>query len=230
MISVSNRRAALSPLIRPLTAMALAMGCLAASPVHALQVELPPETASYEASELPGFALAQRHCLTCHSAQYVSTQPGTMKRAFWDATVKKMRETYHADIPEADLPIIAEYLSHTYGADRGKAAPSQLAAKTAPTASASAASQPASQIDIDKLMTDNACTACHRVDKKVVGPSFQDVAKRYAGQKDAAAQLVAHIRDGGSGRWGPVPMPPQPGLNPKELEALANWVLSQQKP
>ncbi|MDO5102561.1 MAG: c-type cytochrome [Lautropia sp.] len=225
----STRHTALSTVIRPLTAITLALGCLAANPVHALQVELPAETASYEGSDLPGFALAQRHCLTCHSAQYVSTQPGTMKRAFWDATVKKMRETYHADIPEADLPLIAEYLSHTYGADRGKPAASQLAAKTAPTSTA-VASQPAGKIDIDKLMTENACTACHRVDKKVVGPAFQEVAKRYAGQKDAATQLIAHIRDGGSGRWGPVPMPPQPGLKPDELQALANWVLSQTKP
>lgn len=215
-------------LARSLACAVMAAGWLSIGPAHALKVELPPETVTYQPSELPGFALAQRHCLTCHSSQYVSTQPGTSARAFWDATVKKMRETYHAEIPEADLPLIAEYLSHTYGADRGKPAASQLASAQPSQSSARPAS--GSAIDIDKLMADNACTACHAVDRKVVGPAFRDVAQRYADKPDAVAQLVAHIRDGGSGRWGPVPMPPQPGLEPQELEALANWVMSQQKP
>jgi cytochrome c len=70
-----------------------------------------------------------------------------------------------------------------------------------------------------------ACTACHAVDKKMVGPSYQDVAKKYAGQKDAVDQLAASIRKGGVGKWGQIPMPAQPGPSDADIKALAEWVL-----
>ncbi|HMS80604.1 MAG TPA: c-type cytochrome [Burkholderiaceae bacterium] len=75
------------------------------------------------------------------------------------------------------------------------------------------------------LAKKNACTACHAVDKKLVGPSYQEVAKKYAGQKDAVAQLSASIRKGGSGKWGAVPMPAQPALSDADVKTLAEWVL-----
>ena len=75
------------------------------------------------------------------------------------------------------------------------------------------------------LAQKNACMACHAVDKKLVGPSFQDVAKKYAGQKDAVASLAASIRKGGSGKWGPSPMPAQPALSEADANTLAAWVL-----
>lgn len=75
------------------------------------------------------------------------------------------------------------------------------------------------------LAQKNACTACHGVDKKVLGPSYQDVAKKYAGQKDAVAQLSESIRKGGSGKWGAIPMPAQPALSDADLKTLATWVL-----
>jgi len=75
------------------------------------------------------------------------------------------------------------------------------------------------------LAQKNACIACHAVDKKLVGPSYQDVAKKYAGQKDAVATLAASIRKGGSGKWGPVPMPAQPALSEADANTLAAWVL-----
>jgi cytochrome c len=59
----------------------------------------------------------------------------------------------------------------------------------------------------------------------MVGPSYQDVAKKYASQKDAAAMLAKSIKAGGSGKWGPVPMPAQPALSDADALALANWVL-----
>jgi len=76
------------------------------------------------------------------------------------------------------------------------------------------------------LAQQKACLACHTVDKKLVGPAFQDIAKKYAGQKDAEAALVRSIKAGGSGKWGPVPMPPQPALSDSEAQTLAAWVLS----
>ena len=76
------------------------------------------------------------------------------------------------------------------------------------------------------LAKKNACTACHAVDKKVVGPAYQDVAKKYAGQKDAEATLIKSIKAGGSGKWGPVPMPPQTALSDADAKTLAAWVLA----
>lgn len=75
------------------------------------------------------------------------------------------------------------------------------------------------------LAQKNACMACHGVDKKIVGPAYQDVAKKYAGQKDAAAQLAVSIKKGGSGKWGAVPMPAQAALSDADAQALATWIL-----
>jgi cytochrome c len=71
------------------------------------------------------------------------------------------------------------------------------------------------------------CMACHQVDKKVVGPSYKDVAAKYAGQKDAADKLAQKIVKGGSGVWGAVPMPANPQVSEAEAKQLAAWVLSQ---
>ena len=87
-----------------------------------------------------------------------------------------------------------------------------------------AAAMPA-QADM-ALAQKHACTACHAVDKKLVGPSYQDVAKKYAGNKNAATELAESIRKGGSGKWGPVPMPAQPGLSDADLKTLTAWVLA----
>ncbi len=76
------------------------------------------------------------------------------------------------------------------------------------------------------LAKKNACMACHAADKKLVGPDYQDVAKKYASQKDAAATLAKSIKAGGSGKWGPVPMPPQAALSDAEATTLATWILS----
>jgi cytochrome c len=70
------------------------------------------------------------------------------------------------------------------------------------------------------------CMACHAVDKKVVGPAYKDVAAKYAGQKDAADKLAEKIVKGGSGVWGPVPMPPNTQVSAAEAKQLAQWVLS----
>lgn len=71
------------------------------------------------------------------------------------------------------------------------------------------------------------CMACHAVDKKLVGPAFKDVASKYAGQKDASDKLAAKIIKGGSGVWGPIPMPANAQVNDAEAKKLAAWVLAQ---
>lgn len=71
------------------------------------------------------------------------------------------------------------------------------------------------------------CTACHAVKgAKTVGPTYADVAKKYAGQKDIEAKLAEKVKKGGSGVWGQVPMPPNPTVPDADLQALAKWILS----
>jgi len=77
-----------------------------------------------------------------------------------------------------------------------------------------------------ELAQKSACLGCHAVDRKMVGPSFQDVAKKYHGQKDAEAALADSIKKGGAGKWGPVPMPPQAALSDADARTLAGWVLA----
>lgn len=76
------------------------------------------------------------------------------------------------------------------------------------------------------LAKKNACMSCHAVDRKLVGPSYQDVAKKYAGQKDAVANLASSIKAGGAGKWGPVPMPAQSALSEADAKTLAAWILA----
>ena len=76
-----------------------------------------------------------------------------------------------------------------------------------------------------ELAKKNNCLACHAIDKKLVGPAYQDVAKKYAGQADAEATLTKSIKAGGSGKWGPIPMPPQAQLSDADAKTLAAWVL-----
>jgi len=70
------------------------------------------------------------------------------------------------------------------------------------------------------------CMACHALDKKLVGPAYKDVAAKYAKDKDAVKKLSEKIVKGGSGVWGPVPMPANTQVSPAEAETLAKWVLT----
>jgi len=76
------------------------------------------------------------------------------------------------------------------------------------------------------LATSKNCMACHAADKKLVGPSFKDIAKKYAGDKSAADKLAAKVIKGGAGVWGPVPMPANPQVNDAEAHKLVAWILA----
>lgn len=76
------------------------------------------------------------------------------------------------------------------------------------------------------LASKSACLACHAADKKLVGPSYKDVAAKHKGQADAVAKVAARIKSGGSGMYGPVPMPAQPNLKDEEAKLLATWILA----
>ncbi len=76
-----------------------------------------------------------------------------------------------------------------------------------------------------ELAAKKNCMACHAVDKKVVGPSYKDVAVKYAKDKGAVAMLATKIQKGGVGTWGQIPMPAN-AVTPDEAKQLATWVLS----
>ena len=78
----------------------------------------------------------------------------------------------------------------------------------------------------EELAKKNACTACHAVDKKVVGPAFKEVAAKYKGNAKAEAMLVEKVKKGGVGVWGQVPMPPNSSVSDADVKALVKWVLS----
>ncbi|MEY3628587.1 MAG: hypothetical protein RLY91_353 [Pseudomonadota bacterium] len=70
------------------------------------------------------------------------------------------------------------------------------------------------------------CLGCHQVDAKRVGPSFNAIAQRYAGQANAEQLLSTAIRQGGKGRWGAVPMPAQSQVSEQDAQRLAQWIVS----
>jgi cytochrome c len=78
-----------------------------------------------------------------------------------------------------------------------------------------------------ELATKKNCMACHAVDKKQVGPSYKDVAAKYAGQKDAVEKLTQKVMKGGSGVWGAIPMPANPQVSAAEAKQLVEWVMIQ---
>ena len=70
------------------------------------------------------------------------------------------------------------------------------------------------------------CLACHAVDKKLIGPSYKDVAAKYKGDAGAEAKLVAKVKNGGTGVWGQIPMPPNSAVPDADIKTLVKWVLS----
>ena len=102
------------------------------------------------------------------------------------------------------------------------AAPAAAPAPAAPAAAATA-------MDPKALMTSLGCVACHKTDAKLVGPSYQDVAKKYATQKDAKTYLASKIMEGGSGVWGAVPMTPNkanPLVTKEKVDIMVDWILA----
>lgn len=123
----------------------------------------------------------------------------------------------HASIKRLELMAQAE----------AKAPPSAAPAPVAATGADAGASQRVTALD---LIKSNSCTSCHGITNKIVGPAFQDVAKRQANRADAINYLVGKIRNGGQGDWGPIPMPPQGQLAESDAKAIAQWIAAGAKP
>ena len=79
----------------------------------------------------------------------------------------------------------------------------------------------------EALAQKSGCLACHSIDKKVLGPSYKDVAAKYKGDKTAEAKLVAKVKAGGSGVWGPMPMPANsPQVKDEDIKTIVQWILT----
>ena len=102
----------------------------------------------------------------------------------------------------------------------------KLAAALAMAGIAGIAAAPASAQSPDDLLKKYACLSCHAVDKKLVGPSYKDVAAKYRGQGGADKMLAEKIKKGGQGVWGPIPMPPNAGVSDADLKVLVSYILS----
>lgn len=81
----------------------------------------------------------------------------------------------------------------------------------------------------EALMKKDGCAACHSIDKKIIGPAYVDVAAKYKGDKDAVAKLSKKVKDGSSGVWGPIPMPPNTATSPADITELVTWIMTLKK-
>jgi len=184
-----------------------------------LSITLPPETAVFKPSTMPGYALAQQKCSVCHSADYINFQPPGLSLAQWTAEAGKMQHVYGAPISDQDVSVIGAYLAVTYGSAKANDADVQ-AASNAPAVAVA-------KVDAKALLQNNACLSCHAIEHKVVGPAYRDVAAKYAKDPQAMDRLMSSIQHGGSGKWGDVPMPPFAQLSPDDLKSLATFIMSQ---
>jgi cytochrome c len=85
---------------------------------------------------------------------------------------------------------------------------------------------PAADAAAEALAKNSGCFACHALDKKLVGPSYKDVAAKYRNDKNAEANLVKKVKEGGKGVWGDVPMPPNAHVKDGDIKSIVQWILS----
>jgi len=81
----------------------------------------------------------------------------------------------------------------------------------------------------EAMMKKDGCAACHAIDKKIIGPSYVDVAAKYKNDKNAVATLSKKVKDGGAGVWGQIPMPPNAAASQADITDLVTWILTLKK-
>ena len=171
-------------------------------------------TAAFSQEKLisgPGSTLTENKCKICHELQHIRRSP--LSRGEWADNLKNMKER-GTPMTEAEMAVILDYLATYY--NREKPAPPEgpdtLLAEGNP---------------IEKMLAANACTGCHALEQRVVGPAFKEISSRYATDPEAGRKLISKVRAGGQGAWGNVPMPPNPGLSEADAATLVAWVLQQ---
>ena len=111
-------------------------------------------------------------------------------------------------------------------------APAATAATATPAAATAAPAKPGAPLDLkaaEALMQKDGCAACHGIDKKIVGPSYVEVAAKYKGDAGGNAKLTQKVKAGGAGVWGQIPMPPNPQVPDDDIKALVSWILALKK-
>ena len=184
-----------------------------------MKIDLPAEKDAFKPA--PGVELANGQCLSCHSVEYVAMQP-PLPRTFWATSVKKMREKYGAAVAEEQVEPLLDYLTKHYGVESTNTA-SSAAAVVKPVTLVPAGTP----ISGAAVATNYWCLSCHDISAKKVGPAYKDIANKYRHDTDAYAKIAEQVQKGGSGKWGPVMMPPFPMVSAAETKAVAEWILSQ---
>jgi len=137
-----------------------------------------------------------------------------------------------ANFKEPATPATASSTGGAAAAPAAAAAATAAATAATTAGAAPAASKASGPLDLkaaEALMAKDGCSACHAVDKKIVGPAYQDVAAKYKGDTGALAKLTQKVKAGGSGVWGQVPMPPNPQASDDDVKALVSWILTLKK-
>jgi len=168
----------------------------------------------------PGVGLVNAKCGTCHDVTHVTRSKLT--REEWTDNFQNMLKRGMPPTTDAERAIILDYLVAYYGPDPAPPPSADTQAGAAAQATGIDLGDP-----VGKLLNSSGCTACHAVDKPLVGPPFKSVAERYRSDAGAAARLVAKIRQGGAGVWGQTPMPPNAALSDPDLKRIVDWVLAQ---
>ena len=127
-----------------------------------------------------------------------------------------MQQKYGAPIPDQQVEAVVDYLTKNYGVTTNgtQTAPVQAAAAT-----------PSHAADAQQIATKYGCLGCHNPAVKLVGPAYRDIATKYKTDPAALAKIDEQIHKGGSGKWGPIIMPPFPQVTAGETKILSDWIL-----
>ena len=202
------------PSFKPAAVLAAAVllpaAVIAIAPLSAQEAEAPRTLIPGKGSEL-----TTARCATCHDAQHITR--GRLSRGQWEDNVQNMKER-GAPMAPHEMPIIVDYLATYYNS---------MAPAPPPDPASASFGMDGGGDPVERLLNASACVACHTLDKRVVGPSFREVAAKYAGDGDAAGKLAKKVKEGGAGAWGNVPMPPHPQLSDADVGIMVSWILQQ---
>lgn len=152
-------------------------------------------------------------CNNSNDQQPAAAQPGV--------------DTSSSSSPADEKPVVEPQVASTESESSAQPAPAaETSAADGASGPAAGAAQPVSREQVIALMKKDNCTACHAIDKKLVGPSYQQVAAKYKDDPAAEQKLIDKVVKGGSGVWGPIPMPPHPGVPKEDIKAVVDWILA----
>ena len=158
----------------------------------------------------PGSTLTENKCKICHELQHIRRAP--LSRGEWADNLRNMKER-GTPMTEAEMAVILELPRDLLQPRHRRLRPRRTRSPAAPA------------IRCKRSSNAHACNGCHALDRRVVGPSFKEVAAKYSGE--SADRIASKIRSGGQGTWGNVPMPPNTGLSEADAKVIAGWILQQ---